>query len=524
MALIPVRRDRTSKPPIGTPLRSDGHWSVENLIVCLPVNEQAGFSLSNGGSLRGTSTIAASEKWTASGIINTNNISVSAPYPAILPPELTILQKGAITRTGIAGIHGYSNNTGLYVRLEDTNTIRSVSVHGSGVTSNVTGNIPNKLANMQVLSMLSGVGSGAGFGKKRIWVDNSLVIDTETAGMVYPHAPMSFAFCSDGPGYSSSHIFEYGIIWAKAFADTERMSLSSNPWQIYEPETVWVEVGGGGEAALFAGSIYGLSSASAQLSTAITIASQVVAAGSIAGGIDTAIRLATSTQGAASASALLSTAIRMAASAQGCGSSTADLSTTIALAADILAASSASGALSTAIRFGGALSGSSTITAALTNAITMAAQAAGLGSISGQLSGTVAAALFAGTVSGSSSASANLSTAVVLAAAAQGSATAQAVLSTALELAAQVNGIGAASGALGADISGLSGSLHGSSEAQATLSTAIHLMGVAAGQCGIVGRLAEPVEILAQLRVMASDPLAMTISVRDPLALRVTVH
>lgn len=369
---------------------------------------------------------------------------------------------------------------------------------------------------------ISYTGSSSG---QNIYLGNRIIAsDANTNGTTVSSRKFTWGRGTDGSEVSSTLISEYTLLYKLALPAQQIAALSANPWQIYEPETVWIEVGGGAEAALFAGSVYGQSFASAQLSTAITIASQVVAAGSISGGINTAIRLATSAQGSSSASALLTTAIRMAASAQGHGASTADLSTTIALAADILAASSASGSLSTAIRFGGALSGASTTTAALSNAITMAAQVVGLGSISGQLAGTVAAALFAGTISGSSSVSANLSTAVVLAAAAQGSSTAQAALSTALELAAQVNGFGSATGALGPDISGLAGSLSGSSEAQATLSTAIHLMGVAAGQCGVVGRLAEPVEILAQLRVMASDPLALSISVRDPLALRVTVQ
>jgi len=39
---VPVRRDRTVKPPPGTPLRTDGHWSVQGLVGAWAFNEGAG--------------------------------------------------------------------------------------------------------------------------------------------------------------------------------------------------------------------------------------------------------------------------------------------------------------------------------------------------------------------------------------------------------------------------------------------------------------------------------------------------
>lgn len=513
MAIVPIRIDRTSKPPLGTPLRSDGHWSVQGLVFPWAFNEGAGSS-----AIGGASRIDLNPQCTyAGGLLSCNNDygvgPVLAPTPDANKSTLIVgcsfgdvnRQQYAASQGGSACELGVFGGKAILLFLSGTDYVQS--------TDNLVNNRHYVLAAVR----------GDDYARK-LYVDGTLNAIGRANGNDNYTSPMYAGRTALGPGYNLIGNINFLYLYYRGLSSSEISSLSANPWVIYDPETVWVEVGGGGEQSLFAGSIYGQSSVSAQLSTAITIASQVVAAGSITGGINTAIRLATSTQGDSSVSALLTTAIRMAASAQGYGSATADLSTVIALAADILAASSASGALSTAIRFGGALSGSSTTTAALTNAIAMAAQAVGLGSISGQLAGTVAAALFSGTISGSSSASANLSTAIVLAAAAQGSSTAQAALSTALELAAQVNGFGSATGELSTDISGLAGSLHGSSEAQATLSTAIHLMGLAAGQCVVSGRLAEPVEILAQLRVMASDPLALTISVRDPLALRVTVQ
>lgn len=43
----PINRDWTVKPPLGTPLRTDGHWSVQGLVGCWLFNEGAGGSCVN---------------------------------------------------------------------------------------------------------------------------------------------------------------------------------------------------------------------------------------------------------------------------------------------------------------------------------------------------------------------------------------------------------------------------------------------------------------------------------------------
>jgi hypothetical protein len=43
------------------------------------------------------------------------------------------------------------------------------------------------------------------------------------------------------------------LIFNCALSSSQIKSLSDNPWQIYEPETIWIEVGGGGGATVFSG-------------------------------------------------------------------------------------------------------------------------------------------------------------------------------------------------------------------------------------------------------------------------------
>lgn len=380
MAFVPIRVDRTSKPPIGTPLRTDGHWSVQGLAGAWAFNDGAGVTTFN--AVSGRISISANGIGTVGLNPVANSPVVSAFVSSINTRDLTIVT-GQDKRTNTGSTSGRAsicavgeghasggarlgrpsvNGTELCFvpRCDDEAHRWSFGNNPQWSTIAVTAK------SSQLLGYIDGVVSGAEVGSGTWTTSSEDNVYLGCNGVTYRQWGQPIGFI---------------IVYSRAITPSEVSFISANPWQIYEPETVWVEVGGGGEDNPFSGAIYGKSSASA-----------------------------------------------------------------------------------------------------------------------------------------------NLSTAVVLAAAAQGSSTAQAALSTALELAAQVNGTGSATGALGVDISGLAGSLNGSSEAQATLSTAIHLMGIAAGQCGVVGRLAEPVEILAQLRVMAFNPLALTISVRDPLALRVTVH
>lgn len=43
----PINRDWTVKPPLGTPLRTDGHWSVQGLVGCWLFNEGGGIKANN---------------------------------------------------------------------------------------------------------------------------------------------------------------------------------------------------------------------------------------------------------------------------------------------------------------------------------------------------------------------------------------------------------------------------------------------------------------------------------------------
>jgi len=452
MALVPIRVDRTSKPPIGTPLRSDGHWSVQGLVGAWAFNSGSGKTILNSATST-QSALVGSATNTLFGLLSTGGQNY-APLGTVHRGKISMLWSGRILSqadssffAGADQVDDVGWDFGLY---RSTSSQKIAFYVDTGTTASVS-----TLSEVNINQKTTIIGSYFD-DKLAIYRDGILQGETSKTGTIQNRYQGVLAGGWASVGISSET--ELLLVYDRSISPV----ISANPWQIYEPETVWVEVGGGGEQSLFAGTVYGQSSASAQLSTAITIASQVFAAGNIAGGLTTAIALASSVQGSSSA--------------------TANLNTSIALAAQILGIGSAS--------------------AALTNAITMAAQAVGLGSISGELAGTVAAALFAGTISGSSSASANLTTAIIMAGAAQGESTSQAALATALALAAQVNG---------------------SSEASALMTTAIELIGISIGRASVSGRLAEPVEVLAQLQIMARDPLALKISASDPLALNIAV-
>ena len=67
--LVPIRIDRTSKPPLGTPLRSDGHWSVQGLIGAWSFNEGAGSPFNIVGNKPSTQYAGYVGSWSTDGYI-----------------------------------------------------------------------------------------------------------------------------------------------------------------------------------------------------------------------------------------------------------------------------------------------------------------------------------------------------------------------------------------------------------------------------------------------------------------------
>lgn len=239
MALIPIRIDRTSKPPIGTPLRSDGHWSVQGIDQSLgvwPLNDGAKLPFNSNGKLATSNTA----KWDPEGLNCTSSfVSTGCAVPNI--NDYTIIIGGYATTSptvmaanalasGSHGITIISAGTSVYARANsggsDVNTAAVASSTGS--RSNVAAVIDRQ---NNALSIYSDGVFGASVSIASLGVVNS-VSDMQIGARNSTLAIVGKLF--------------YVIPYRSALSPAQIASISTNPWQIYEPETFWIEVGGSG--------------------------------------------------------------------------------------------------------------------------------------------------------------------------------------------------------------------------------------------------------------------------------------
>lgn len=244
MALIPIRVDRTSKPPVGTPLRSDGHWSVQGLELAYGGNG----AFDAHGALGGLSGFSTTRNFGQGLLLNgtTQLLTFFSPTPklthftaiaGIIPSTLKTYSAIISTRSSLnsgwslrnAQNDGYRLGFTLHGASDHTSTIPSIPPGNYGVVGLVYTDLNGIIFNGttgQSQSIATGSQSAANM------VGFSLGATTKS-----------------GPVYND--FFPGMIIWLvyynRPLSIQERESISANPWQIYEPETIWITVGGSGE-------------------------------------------------------------------------------------------------------------------------------------------------------------------------------------------------------------------------------------------------------------------------------------
>lgn len=80
---VPIAQDWATKPPCGTPLRTDGHWSVQGLVGCWLFNEGGGNALH--GLVGKDASLIYAPEWKNDGVY-TSFSSSSGNYPCIVVP------------------------------------------------------------------------------------------------------------------------------------------------------------------------------------------------------------------------------------------------------------------------------------------------------------------------------------------------------------------------------------------------------------------------------------------------------
>ena len=243
MALVPLRITRTTKPPLGTPI----DWSnplAQGLVGAWAFNEGGGAPVDSVSAKRLTcSTVPA---YSAGDIVRIQNTdTIYATFANLSISECTVItcirQTTNINTAIFAGFYGsvvgqqfmvrrsYSN----YPILSSSNADRitgstNLSVINTFYTHVITNSVKANQQTMFCNGVLQGVAT---------FSYNSLAYDTfQPAG------------CNSGSitGWGWNGFTKYTYLYNRALSAAEIASISANPWQLYEPETLWVDLGGGG--------------------------------------------------------------------------------------------------------------------------------------------------------------------------------------------------------------------------------------------------------------------------------------
>ena len=256
MPLIPLRRDRASKPPLGTPLRSDGHWSVQGLVGAWAFNEGAGrrfFGL--GGVLSATGGDWTGDGYKTSGASSASLTLANSDGAAAFNFEgdFTVLTKCRLDQTAggnkaLFAKGGITTPYPFFVHIDNSNNRWTLARVGSSGTPVAALLLHGTVSNISTFAV------GKNGPQLFCWTQNGAsqsyqtVTDT-TTGTHANTQPFTMGMRDNGY-FNVSNTYEQTLIYSHALSSTEIASLSANPWQIYDPEIVWVTVGGGSATSI----------------------------------------------------------------------------------------------------------------------------------------------------------------------------------------------------------------------------------------------------------------------------------
>lgn len=223
------------KPPIGSVLRNDGHWSVRGLVGCWLFNEGGGKIANNLTGVSSGGVVGSASTFTTNGIKFTtdgsnNNYASIAATPALALTVYTVIVK--IT------FNGNTSNNYIWARY-----------HGAGYTGlnqayNAGGmgeyryggqslGVAPVIGVAYTIAIVQKLGSGQPFSSyinKQLILDNSLwgaAPTTETGVWTFGNLSTS--------AYKSVPITqEYALVYNRVLSAQEIASLHDNPYQMVQ--------------------------------------------------------------------------------------------------------------------------------------------------------------------------------------------------------------------------------------------------------------------------------------------------
>lgn len=250
--LIPIRIDRTSKPPLGTPLRSDGHWSVQGIVGAWAFNEGAG-STAFGGSdnlrLLDTATLAAGLlhcNAAKSGAEITMPSSFKLSLPVYMAARFTVLGTPP-ANSGYFGTRVADTDIAPYVAnvlVSDYQGNFQLLWNDNGLFTSIASTEAISAHIGKTITMVALIKSNS----QQLYLNNKLIVNNNAAigNPTYSGTSLLHFGWNTGQDIARYPNADYDIGWyGHSFPSPQEIaSLTANPWQIYEPETVWIEVGG----------------------------------------------------------------------------------------------------------------------------------------------------------------------------------------------------------------------------------------------------------------------------------------
>lgn len=259
---LELKEDWTSKPPIGTPLRSDGHWSVQGLVGAWGVLEGAGGTTFDSTNNQRHATLAPANlpKWEA-GSLGFNGASSTA-YSRCSLPNSDYLggASGATVVCGVTPSTTQASAGGGLVFLSNAASTSATRIFvnvtaqrainlrcRSGVETQLQLTTADGVVANSKSSVVSAVFDVSGK-KQAAYVNSQKILEQTTSFANAKFTPLVSTGCSIGavdylPGYAFGGSIHFVWLYNTALSSEQVQSISENPWQVYQPRSRWVKVG-----------------------------------------------------------------------------------------------------------------------------------------------------------------------------------------------------------------------------------------------------------------------------------------
>lgn len=229
--------DWTIKPPAGTALRTDGHWSVNGLVGAWPFNEGSGTSAadlvgSHTAVLNGTGTVLD-----ANGLTLGTSGYAETDTPLINPPVFTVVSEiyGRVAWGVIGSFGGSAAGKGWDVGFGST-TDHSKMTFGNVNDYTVSSLFNSGDDSTWIKTAWSCSGNGGQFTAYKNGVAGTPV--TVSTMQTPASKPFTIGAAHNNTSYLdyySGGKIKYLWLYNRALNSTEIASLSANPYQIFAP-------------------------------------------------------------------------------------------------------------------------------------------------------------------------------------------------------------------------------------------------------------------------------------------------